>query len=40
MTTNDDDAAYVNYTSGYDYLDADSYAYNEGDITQDLNVIK
>ncbi|MFM1540420.1 hypothetical protein, partial [Helcococcus ovis] len=22
MTTNDDDAAYVNYTSGYDYLDA------------------
>ena len=41
MTTNRDDGAYVNYTSDhYDYLDAGSYSYNEGRITQDLNVIR
>ena len=40
MTTSGSDAAYVNYTSGYDFSDANSYAYNDGDIIQDLNVIK
>lgn len=39
-TTNNSVEAYVNYTSDYDYLDAGSYSYNEGRITQDLNVIK